>query len=263
MKIINILKIGVTALIMNVGLANASPILWVGDVGSNLGTVDAATGNVNVIGNMGTFMTDIAFDPLGNLYGVSFDNLYSIDKNTASASLIGNFGSASLNSLTFDAAGNLYAANTSLYSINVATGMASIIGNGGDAYSSSGDLAFIGGELFLSSNGTPDNLFKLDTGTGFGTLVGNIGFNAVFGLATNNNVDLFGVGGTSVLSINEATGAGAFLVDYSGQGLFAAGGSAFFAEAGATPRAVPEPSTLAIFALGMMGLASRRFKKQY
>ena len=26
--------------------------------------------------------------------------------------------------------------------------------------------------------------------------------------------------------------------------------------------AVPEPSTLAIFALGMIGLASRRFKKQ-
>lgn len=28
------------------------------------------------------------------------------------------------------------------------------------------------------------------------------------------------------------------------------------------PTSVPEPSTLAIFALGMMGLASRRFKKQ-
>jgi hypothetical protein len=29
------------------------------------------------------------------------------------------------------------------------------------------------------------------------------------------------------------------------------------------PSEVPEPSTLAIFSLGMMGLASRRFKKQY
>ena len=29
-----------------------------------------------------------------------------------------------------------------------------------------------------------------------------------------------------------------------------------------TPTSVPEPSTLAIFALGMIGLASRRFKKQ-
>ncbi|MEY8199126.1 MAG: PEP-CTERM sorting domain-containing protein, partial [Colwellia sp.] len=28
------------------------------------------------------------------------------------------------------------------------------------------------------------------------------------------------------------------------------------------PSTVPEPSTLAIFALGMIGLASRRFKKQ-
>jgi len=30
----------------------------------------------------------------------------------------------------------------------------------------------------------------------------------------------------------------------------------------ASAQAVPEPSTLAIFALGLMGLASRRFKKQ-
>ena len=219
MNIRNILKVGVTALIMNVGLANAGPILWVGDMNNNLGTVDAANGNVNVIGNMGTFMTDIAFDSLGNLYGISFLDLYSIDKNTASASLIGNFGGTSLNSLTFDAAGNLYAANDSLYSINVATGTASLIGNGGDAYLSSGDLAFIGGELFLTSDGTPDTLFKLDTGTGVGTLVGDIGFNEVFGLATNNNVDLFGVDGTSVLSIDAITAVGTFLVDYSGQQL--------------------------------------------
>lgn len=260
MKILTILKIGMTALIMNVSLANAGPILWVGDLDSNLGTVDAATGNVNVIGNMGTFMTDIAFDPLGNLYGISFSNLYSIDKNTASATLIGNFGGTSLNSLTFDAAGNLYAANNSLYSINVATGAASLIGSGGDAYTSSGDLAFIGGELFLTSNSTPDNLFKLDTSTGFGTLIGNIGFNVVYGLATNNNVDLFGVDGTSVLSIDAVSGTGTFLVDYSGQGLAAAGGAAFFSEAGAS--AIPEPSTLAIFTLGIMGLASRRFKKK-
>ena len=33
-------------------------------------------------------------------------------------------------------------------------------------------------------------------------------------------------------------------------------------QASATVASVPEPSTLAIFALGMMGLASRRFKKQ-
>jgi len=38
-----------------------------------------------------------------------------------------------------------------------------------------------------------------------------------------------------------------------------------FREAGwgtVTPSEIPEPSTLAIFALGLMGLASRRFKKQ-
>lgn len=34
-------------------------------------------------------------------------------------------------------------------------------------------------------------------------------------------------------------------------------------ELGGTPRAVPEPTTFAMFVLGMIGLASRRFKKEY
>ena len=40
------------------------------------------------------------------------------------------------------------------------------------------------------------------------------------------------------------------------------GAGNFISIIAASPSAVPEPSTLAIFALGMIGLASRRFKKQ-
>jgi len=60
--------------------------------------------------------------------------------------------------------------------------------------------------------------------------------------ATNGtgNASLDGVGAMSDLG-------NGFLVDYSD---------------GAGINAVPEPTTLAIFALGMIGLASRRFKKQ-
>jgi len=70
----------------------------------------------------------------------------------------------------------------------------------------------------------------------------NIGNMLSFSARTTSsgNVSFDGVGAMSDLG-------NGFLVDYSN---------------GAASTAVPEPSTLAIFALGIMGLAARRFKKQ-
>jgi hypothetical protein len=227
---------------------HASPILWVDDSIGNLATVDVATGSVNVIGNMGATMTDIAFDPSGNLYGIDFFTLYSINPATAAVTSIGATGTT-LNSLVFNSDGTLYSANNALYTIDTGTGLATLVGNGGDAYSSSGDLAFIGDELYLSSS-PGDQLFRLDKSTGVGTNIGNIGFPSVFGLATNNNVDLFGVSGTQVISVDLATGAGSLLVNYSGQGLSSAFGSSFIEEASV----IPVPPAVWLFASGLLGL---------
>ena len=62
-------------LLLVANLANASPLLWIDDSAGRIGTVDVATGVDTLVGNSGAALTDIAFDPNGNLYGITFSNL--------------------------------------------------------------------------------------------------------------------------------------------------------------------------------------------
>jgi len=238
--------------------ASAAPVLWVGDSSGRLGTVDVGTGSVSVIGRMGRTMTDIAFDASGNLWGITFGSLYTIDKTSAVSTLVGNFGRGSLNALVFGSDGTLYGAGGGvLYSLNTGTGLASDIGSSRGS-NSSGDLAFIGGELFLSSTTSHnDSLVKRDTANGSGTYVGNTGFANVYGLASPDGANLYGLSGTSILSIDTATGLGTFIRDYSGNGLGQAFGSAFISEV--TP-AVPVPAALFMFAPALLGFFGLRRK---
>jgi len=239
--------------------AIADPVLWVNDEAGQLGKVDVATGNVTLVGSMGTAMSDIAFDPAGRLYGITQSTLYRIDPFTAGTIAIGLLGTP-LNSLTFDVDGNLFGASDQLYRIDVAIGRTTAIGNGETFYSSSGDLAFIGGNLYLSSAvPVADTLFRLNYVTGQGTDVGPIGVAGVSGLAASNGVccsneggpvgaELYGLANTSVYRIDLANGAGTFAVNYGGHGLLAANGATFFAD---TTPAVPEPESYALLLCGL------------
>ncbi|WP_337176824.1 hypothetical protein [Paludisphaera sp.] len=231
------------------GSVQAAPILWVNDSGGNIGKVDVATGDVELVGNAGVVLTDIGFDPDGNLFGVSFTGFYSVSKTTGAATLIGSLGTGDSNALVFSSTGVAYAmgnAGDNLYTVDVSTGAATSIGDVG-GFASAGDLAFHNGQLYLAS--TTNQLINVALGPPVGgTAVGPFGVSEVFGLANASNNVLYAVAGTSVYSVDVATGAATFVVDYGGQGLGQAFGQAFITEAGA----VPEPGAYLMLAIGLL-----------
>ncbi len=241
------------------GGASAAPIMHVHDSSGMLATVDVTTGTVSTIGNMGVVMTDIAFDPSGNLFGISFSNLYSINAATGSATNIGSHGIAGGNALVFGADGMLYgagASTNSLFAINSMTGAGTSLGNMG--FASGGDLAFNGGNLYLASNA--NQLVRINLGSiGDTAAVGDFGASSVFGLATGNNGLLYAVAGTTIYAVDTVTGSATSPVSFAAQGLGQAFGQAFYTEAGAgSGGTVPEPGSMALIGLAFAGLAAAR-----
>lgn len=205
--------------------------LYVHDAQGQLAVVDVASGQVTIVGDMGVVMTDIAFASDGRLFGLDFTTVYEIDPRTAVVAAIGSHGISDGNALVFGADGTLYAmggSSNQLYEIDPTTGSASSLGTAG--VFSAGDLAFLGGELYVSSSS--HTLVRIDLGPPVaGATVGGFGFFDVYGLATSDAGVLYGVAGTQIFGVDPLTGAGALLSDYSGQGLDIAYGSSFQGEA--------------------------------
>jgi hypothetical protein len=275
------MALGSLAILSIATQAQAVPVLHIHDPSNTLGTVDVANGDVTIIGTMNTLngelMTDIAFDPNGNLFGVSFFNLYSIDKTTAQVTLIGAHGIGGGNALVFGTDGTLYsagadAASIRLFILNPATGAQ--LDSFETGFRSAGDLAFNSGRFFLAARivgpnneAQNDELVEFFLGTETAESRGSFGFDFVFGLATGDNGILYGVSGTNVFKVNIDTGAGFDPVDYAADGgdpdvMAAANGTSFLGEA--KPTGVPEPASFGLLGAGLAGLgfASRRTKSR-
>lgn len=199
-----------------------------------LSRVNVLTGELTVLANLNTTLTDIATSPDGRIFGISFSSLYNIDPVTGDLSKIGNFVITNkMNSLDFSSNGELYgstfdSSNSDLYKINLETGRASGISlEENTDFISSGDLAFVPSKnqffaTSISTDNSGDILYSLGL-DGTAKEIGNIGFSNVWGLNFEND-NLFGYTDKKQIIINMDTGAAIFDKDIQVTGVIAGAG---------------------------------------
>ncbi len=191
-----------------------APVLYANDTVGRLYTVDAATGDTNLIGATGVPLTDLAFDGAGHLYGATGDGrIYAVDPDTAAVQQVGSVG-AQINALAFGKNGMLFAATpngsagSTLYRINLAAGRVLKMGTTTGAWSA-GDLASgPDGTMYMSTKA--GTLVAVNKATAAVTKVGNLPTKDVNGLAFDADGHLFGMATASraVYLIDPTTGAG-------------------------------------------------------
>lgn len=160
----------------------------------------------------------------GSLYGISSSDLYSYESTNRSWSEVGTGFQTDgfANGFAIDQTGVAYiSAGFNLYRINLYTGLEELIGDFGSTVESSGDLVINkDNSLFMTSrlrgSETTDKLVVLNPATGTPTVVGDTGFDAIFGLAFAWG-NLFGFTDQGeVLLIDPYTAATELLVQHDG-----------------------------------------------
>lgn len=195
--------------------------VWVGDSRGRLATLELSTGRVEIVGRMAQVMTDIAFSPDGRLYGVSFTAFYEIDPQTAEIELLMRHGVPCGNALAVDANGQAYVMGCSggtLARLDPENGDGEIIATLGVA--SSGDLAFVGGELLLAARGRGgDQLVAIGAKTGEARVIGPFGKSQVYGLVADGAGRVFAGAGETAYLVDTDTGELTAISRFGGQGL--------------------------------------------
>ena len=169
---------------------------------SQLYRVDPQTLTVTLVGAFkwpggSDQMTDIALDRKGKMTGISFGSVYAVDPKTAACTFLSKlqapFGIGSYNGLSYIAvqASDVKevlmasAGDGSLYEVNPATGQSKKIGNFGGGLGSSGDLVSVKGLTLATvekGSDKTDWLASVNPLSGQATLIGDTGFEAVWGL---------------------------------------------------------------------------------
>lgn len=128
----------------------------------------------------GSSHLDVAI--VGGRWFVIDQNLLEVLPGTNT--VIGDLGSMGANSLGAGPDGMLYAAAQLVYRIDPNTGLKTALGALPDGHTSSGDIAFLGQRMFVSTDSPCGGaLVEFDVQAGFGTVLGGDGLGCVYGLA--------------------------------------------------------------------------------
>jgi len=147
--------------------------------------VDPKTFDVSVIGDGGTGLNGLAYDPVNEkLYGASSNGftggLWLIDLETGEQEYVGDFVSTTwMIGIAFDADGVLYGWDINpdyLYTIDLDTGEATEVGPLGINlnYAQDGAFDLYTDTLYLTAYTTSGGLYECDEDTGQCTLIGNL-----------------------------------------------------------------------------------------
>jgi hypothetical protein len=172
------------------------------------------SGKVSPIGELGTQLTDIALSQSGTLYGLSYTALYEIDVSNGNASFVTPVSAQSMVAMDVAPDGTFYTGSQALYVIDPQAGVLKKVASYPQGYTASGDLAFLGGRLLASASqqgSATDMLVELDINGAPAKLLGDMGYDCVWGLAAFGDT-LYGLTCNGhVLSVNTQTGASTLL----------------------------------------------------
>jgi hypothetical protein len=219
--------------------ATAGATIYVCDNRDKLWTITLGTYKLHYIGNLGLYLTDIAFNPKdGKLWGVSFTTFYTINPANAKVTPFGSTSLGDINSLVFNKSGVGYFggyANSELYAVylDVAKPYYKGLGTMG-AYKSAGDLTFYNGALVLSGftgSGGNETLVQLNSTNAKVEATAPTDLSNLYGLATIGGNALYGFANSSLYRLYPAEknikARTVFIKNFASEGFGQASGAAY------------------------------------
>lgn len=233
---------------------------------SSLYTIDTATGVTTLVGDTGFAINGLNYYN-GTLYAIQRGfggNLLTLNTSTGAGTVVGPLGDATGDGfgravlLAIDPSGNAFTwydpGNDDLASVDLGTGAATIVGDSGLSTAQHG-MSFLGSTLYLVN--FDGQVFTLDTTTGAGTPVGNVGTAAHHGDVNPDDSLYYGLDSTSStpglvrLDLTTQTVIGSVTLDRR-----------IHAVAFQDANAVPEPGTMTMMSLGGLGLAIAAYRRR-
>jgi hypothetical protein len=219
--------------------ATAGATIYVCDNRDKLWTITLGTYKLHYVGNLGLYLTDIAFNPKdGKLWGVSFTTFYTVDPANAKVKPFGSTSLSDINSLVFDKNGVAYFAgyaSNELYAafLDVAKPYYTGLGPMG-AYESAGDLTWYNGALVLSGikgSSGDETLVQLNSKNGKVEATAPTDLNNLYGLATIGGNTLYGFANSSLYRLYPAQknikARAVLLKNFASEGFGEASGAAY------------------------------------